>query len=95
MTLRGSLCLPSRMQPRAGARAPSSNTASWWSSHYGRPCPWWPMICPESPRFAFLFFARRCPFLVLLQSMTPILLPQELETRSLRKSIFLRWERGI
>ena len=27
--------------------------------------------------------------------MTPILLPQELETRSLGKSVFLRWERDI
>ena len=27
--------------------------------------------------------------------MTPVLLPQELETRSLRKSVFLRWERDV
>ena len=27
--------------------------------------------------------------------MTPILLPQELETRSLGKSVFLWWERGV
>ena len=26
--------------------------------------------------------------------MTPVLLPQELETWSLRKSVFLLWERG-
>ena len=27
--------------------------------------------------------------------MTPVLLPQELETQSLGKSVFLRWERGV
>ena len=27
--------------------------------------------------------------------MTPVLLPQELKTRSLGKSVFLRWERDI
>ena len=27
--------------------------------------------------------------------MTPVLLPQELETRSLRKLVFLRWVRGV
>jgi len=70
-TLRGSLCSPSRTQPRVGAGAPSSNTVSWRSGRYGRPYPWWPTTCPESPRFAFSFLTRRCPFLVLLQSMTP------------------------
>ena len=35
------------------------------------------------------------PFLVLLRPMTLVLLPQELETRSLRKSVFLRRERGV
>ena len=95
MTLRGSLYSPSRTQPRAGAGAPSSSTVSWQSGRYGRPCPWWPMTCPESPRFVFSFLARRCPFMLLLQSMTPVLLPQELETRSLEKSVFLQRERGI
>ena len=27
--------------------------------------------------------------------MTPVLLPQELKTRSLGKLVFLRWERGV
>ena len=59
-TLRGSLCSPSRTRPRAGAGTPSSNTASWRSSHCGRRCLWWPMICPGSPRFApsFLMWCR-------------------------------------
>jgi len=39
---------------------------------------------------ATLFFS-----LVLSQSTTSALPPQELETRSLGKSVFLRWERGI
>jgi len=46
-----------------GAGAPSSNTTSWRSGRYGRPSPWWPTNCPESPRFAFSFLARRCLFL--------------------------------
>ena len=62
-TLRGSLYSPSRTWPRGGAGTPSSNTASWWSGRYGRPCPWWPTNCPELPRFAFSFLARRCLFL--------------------------------
>ena len=78
-----------------GAGTPSSNTISWRSGRYGRPYPWWPTTFPESPRFAFSFLALRCPFLVLLQSMTLVLLPQELEAWSLGKSVFLRGERGV
>ena len=55
MTLRRSLCLPSRTRPRAGAGTRSSSTAGWRSGHFRRRCPWWPTICPESPRFALSF----------------------------------------
>ena len=58
MTLRGSLCLPSRMRPRGGAGAPSSNIAGWRCGHCEQRCPSWTMICPALPRYASSFVMR-------------------------------------
>ena len=56
------------------------------------------VVADELPRVAQVrvFLSRvTFPFLVSLRPMTLVLLPQELETWSLGKSVFLQWGRGI
>ena len=75
MILRQSLFLPSRTRPRVVARTRSSSTASWRSGLYGRRCPWWPTICPESPRFVLSFPMRWSFSEFSLWGLTPVLFP--------------------
>ena len=41
-----------------GARAPSSNFASWRCGRCEQRCPSWPTICPMLPRYALSFLVR-------------------------------------
>ena len=56
------------------------------------------VVADELPGVAqvHVFLSRATfPFLILLRPMTLVLLPQELKTRSLGKSVFLWRERGV
>ena len=96
MTLRGSLCSPLRTWIRRGTGAPLSNSACWPSGRCGRRCPSWPRTCPVLPGYVLSFLAPRCPSSEPSRSsLTYVLLIQELEARSLEKSMLLRRERDV